>query len=58
MSRFKKDGDAYRCLECDEIVIDIYLHDCPKDDDGERTYNKRLEEGFGMMEMEDENEIN
>ena len=56
MSFFKSESEMTKCPKCKSLVIDINATGCPyceDDDDGERTYNRRLEEGFEMTE-EDE----
>ena len=55
MSFFKSESDMMECPKCKNLVIDLHATGCPycDDDDGERTFNKRLEEGFGMTEEDD-----
>ena len=56
MSFFKSENEMTKCPNCKSLVIDITATGCPycEDDlDGERTFNKRLEEGFGMTEEDD-----
>ncbi len=56
MSFYKSESDMMECPKCKNLVIDINATGCPfcdDDDDGERTYNRRLEEGFEMTEGDD-----
>lgn len=57
MSFYKSESDMTKCPKCKNLVIDITATGCPyceDDDDGERTFNRRLEEGFDMIGEDDE----
>ncbi len=51
----RRQDEMMECPKCGNLVIDLHATGCPycEDDDGERTFSKRLEEGFEMTEEDD-----
>ncbi len=52
----RRQDEMMECPKCGNLVIDIHATGCPycdDEDDGERTFSKRLEEGFEITEEDD-----
>ncbi len=51
----RRQDEMMKCKKCGNLVIDLHATGCPfcEEDDGERTFNKRIEEGFEMTEEDD-----
>ncbi len=52
----RRQDEMMKCPNCGNLVIDIHATGCPycdEEDDSERTFSKRLEEGFEITEEDD-----